>query len=484
MNNIKPWCISRQLWWGHQIPAWYGPDKKIFVALNEKEAILKAKKFYKKNVKLIRDPDVLDTWFSSGLWPFATLGWPKKKDYMNKFYPTSVLVTGFDIIFFWVARMIMFGMEFLNKEPFKDIYVHALVRDEKGQKMSKSKGNVIDPLELIEKYSADALRFTLLSMASPGRDVKLSEDRVKGYRNFLNKLWNANNFLKMNKCDFDKKSKIPKISININKWIYRELIDTKNLVEKNIKDYRFDEASRNAYKFVWNSYCDWYLELSKTIFYSKDKKAIKEVRAVSGYVFKQILILLHPFIPFITEEIWLKNKLDNSKKNFLMFANWPSVKLNKDKNLREVETIISIITEIRSFKNELNVSPGSFIDISIEKINKKNKKLFVNNNIVLKRLGRINNFLDKDKNIPSATLIIEGDMFKLYFDQSVDLNIIKDNLIKKQSKYQEDLNKISQRLSNKEFVDRAPKNIVDQEKTNYSNLKNDIKKISLTIKNL
>ena len=484
MNNIEPWCISRQLWWGHQIPAWYGPDKKIFVALNEKEAILKAKKFYKKNVKLIRDPDVLDTWFSSGLWPFATLGWPKKKDYLNKFYPTSVLVTGFDIIFFWVARMIMFGMEFLNKEPFKDIYVHALVRDEKGQKMSKSKGNVIDPLELIEKYSADALRFTLLSMASPGRDVKLSEDRVKGYRNFLNKLWNANNFLKMNKCDFDKKSKIPKISININKWIYRELIDTKNLVEKNIKDYRFDEASRNAYKFVWNSYCDWYLELSKTIFYSKDKKAIKEVRAVSSYVFKQILILLHPFIPFITEEIWLKNKLDNSKKNFLMFANWPSDKLNKDKNLREVERIISIITEIRSFKNELNVSPGSFIDVSIEKINKKNKKFFVNNSIVLKRLGRINNFLDKDKNIPSATLIIEGDIFKLYFDQSVDLNLIKDNLIKKQSKYQEDLNKMSQRLSNKGFVERAPKNIVDQEKTNYSNLKNDIKKISLTIKNL
>ncbi|MDC0152752.1 valine--tRNA ligase [Candidatus Pelagibacter sp.] len=484
MNNIEPWCISRQLWWGHQIPAWYGPDKKIFVALNEKEAILKAKKFYKKNVKLVRDPDVLDTWFSSGLWPFATLGWPKKKDYLNKFYPTSVLVTGFDIIFFWVARMIMFGMEFLNKEPFKDIYVHALVRDEKGQKMSKSKGNVIDPLELIEKYSADALRFTLLSMASPGRDVKLSEERVKGYRNFLNKLWNANNFLKMNKCDFDKKSKIPKISININKWIYRELIYTKNVVEKNINDYRFDEASRNTYKFVWNSYCDWYLELSKTIFYSKDKKAIKEVRAVSSYVFKQILILLHPFIPFITEEIWLKNKLDNSKKNFLMFANWPSCKLNKDKNLKEVERMISIITEIRSFKNELNIGPGSFVDISIEKINKKNKKFFVNNNLVLKRLGRINNFLDKDKNIPSATLIIEGDIFKLYFDQSVDLNLIKDNLTKKQIKYQEDLNKISQRLSNKGFVERAPKNIVDQEKTNYSNLKNDIKKISLTIKNL
>ena len=484
MNNIEPWCISRQLWWGHQIPAWYGPDKKIFVALDEREAILKAKKFYKKNVKLSRDPDVLDTWFSSGLWPFATLGWPKKKEYLNKFYPTSVLVTGFDIIFFWVARMIMLGMEFLNKEPFKDIYVHALVRDEKGQKMSKSKGNVIDPLELIEKYSADALRFTLLSMASPGRDVKLSEDRVKGYRNFLNKLWNANNFLKMNKCDFDKSSKIPKISININKWIYRELIDTKNLIENNIKDYRFDEASRIAYKFVWNSYCDWYLELSKTIFFSKDKKAIKEVRAVSSHVFKQILILLHPFVPFITEEIWLKNKLDNSKKNFLMFTNWPSGKLIKDKSLKDVERMISIITQIRSFKNELNISPGSFIDVSIEKIDKKNKKFFVNNNLVLKRLGRINNFLGKDKNMPSATLIVKGDIFKLYFDQSVDLNLIKDNLIKKLSKYKVDLNKISQRLSNKEFVDRAPKNIVDQEKTNYSNLKNDIKKISITIKNL
>ena len=210
MDNIEPWCISRQLWWGHQIPAWYGPDKKIFVAINEKEAKKLSKKFYKKEIILERDPDVLDTWFSSGLWPLVTLGWPKKNYYLKHFYPTSVLVTGFDIIFFWVARMIMFGMEFINQKPFKDIYVHALVRDEKGQKMSKSKGNVIDPLDLIEKYSADALRFTLLSMASPGRDVKLSEDRVKGNRNFLNKLWNANNFLIQNKCMFKKRLKSAK----------------------------------------------------------------------------------------------------------------------------------------------------------------------------------------------------------------------------------------------------------------------------------
>ena len=482
INNIEPWCISRQLWWGHQIPAWYGPDKKIFVAANEIEVKKIAKKYYKKEVELIRDPDVLDTWFSSGLWAFATLGWPYKNKYLKKFYPTTVLVTGFDIIFFWVARMIMFGMEFMNKEPFKDIYVHALVRDEKGQKMSKSKGNVIDPLELIEKYSADALRFTLLSMASPGRDVKLSEDRVKGYRNFLNKLWNANNFLIMNKCAFKNAKKLPKISININKWIYAELLEVKNTVEKNLKDYRFDEAARNVYQFVWHSYCDWYVELSKTILNSKNQKHIKEVRIVSSYIFKQILILMHPFIPFITEEIWLKNKLDNSKKNFLMLANWPKGKSKKDKNFKEVKKMINIISEIRSFKNELNVSPGSFIDISVEKI--KNKSFFKENDIILKRLGRINNFHTKDQNKPAATLVISGDLFKLYFDQTVDLNLIKENLIKRHNKYDEELNKISQRLSNKSFINRAPKNIVDQEKTNYSDLKNDIQKITLTIESL
>ena len=484
MNNIEPWCISRQLWWGHQIPAWYGPDKKIFVANNESEAKKNAKKYYKKEVELVRDSDVLDTWFSSGLWPFATLGWPTKNKYLNKFYPTSVLVTGFDIIFFWVARMLMFGMEFMKKEPFRDIYVHALVRDEKGQKMSKSKGNAIDPLELIEIYSADALRFTLLSMASPGRDVKLSEDRVKGYRNFLNKLWNANNFLIQNKCEFKSTKKPPKFKININKWVYSELLETKKIVAKNIKDYRFDEAARNAYQFVWHSFCDWYLELSKTILYSNNKKDIKEIREVSGFIFKEILVLMHPFIPFVTEEIWLKNKLDNSGKNYLMFSNWISGKAKKDKDFKEVEKVINIISQIRSFKNELNVSPGSFIDISLGKINKKNQVFFKENEIVLKRLGRINDFFNKDVNKPSATLVMCGDLFKLYFEENVDLNLIKENLISKQRKYETEMGKIDLRLKNKNFVDRAPKHIVDQEKTNYNNLKNNIRKILLTIKSL
>jgi len=484
MNNIEPWCISRQLWWGHQIPAWYGPDKKIFVELNESDAKKSAKKYYKKDVKLIRDPDVLDTWFSSGLWPFATLGWPNKNEYLKKFYPTTVLVTGFDIIFFWVARMMMFGMEFLNKEPFKDIYVHALVRDEKGQKMSKSKGNVIDPLDLIQKYSADALRFTLLSMASPGTDVKLSEDRVKGYRNFLNKLWNANNFLIQNKCNLKNAKKLPALKVNINKWIYFELLETSKLIKKNIEDYRFDEAAKNAYHFAWHKYCDWYLELSKTILYSDNLKAKNEVKEVSSFIFRQIIIMLHPFIPFVTEKIWLTNKFDNKNKNFLMLSNWITDKSKKDSDHKQVQQIIDIISEIRSFKNELNVSPGSFIDVSINSIKKNNQNFMIKNEIIIKKLGRINNFFKKDQNKPAASLIISGDLFKIYFDENVDLNAIKENLLKRQNKYQEEMDKISQRLSNKGFVQRAPKDIVQQEKTNYSNLKNDIKKISLTIESL
>ena len=485
MNNIEPWCISRQLWWGHQIPAWYGPDKKIFVANNYEDAKKNAKKFYKKEINLVRDQDVLDTWFSSGLWPFATLGWPKKNEYLKKFYPTSVLVTGFDIIFFWVARMMMFGMEFIKKEPFKDIYVHALVRDEKGQKMSKSKGNVIDPLELIEKYSADALRFTLLSMASPGTDVKLSEDRVKGYRNFLNKLWNANNFLIQNKCNLKNSKQLPKLKVNINKWIYSELLETSELIKKNIKDYRFDEAAKNAYHFTWHTYCDWYLELSKTILFSDDSKVKKdEVKEVSAYVFKNILIMLHPFIPFITEKIWLTNKFDNKNKNFLMISNWISGKYKKDNDYKQVQKIIDIISKIRSFKNELNVSPGSFIDISINNIKKNNQSFVIKNETIIKKLGRINNFFKNDKNKPAASLIISGDLFKIYFDENVDLKVIKENLTKRQNKYQEEMDKITQRLNNKAFVQRAPKDIVQHEKTNYSNLKNDIKKISLIIESL
>ena len=484
MDNIEPWCVSRQLWWGHQIPAWYGPDGKVFVEYTEEEAIKEAKNYYKKDVELKRDEDVLDTWFSSGLWPFATLGWPNQTDYLKKFYPTTVLVTGFDIIFFWVARMMMMGMAFLEKEPFKDIYVHALVRDEKGQKMSKSKGNVIDPLDLIEKYSADALRFTLLSMASPGRDVKLSEDRVKGYRNFLNKIWNANNLLKQNDCNFNEIEKPKELKVNINKWIISEYYSINNQIKQNIKDYRFDEAARNAYQFVWHSFCDWYLELSKTILYSDDKSSIEEVKKVSAYIFREILIILHPFIPFVTEEIWLNNKLDKDSSDYLMFANWSEEKPLESNEYNDVSNIIEIITSIRSFKNEIGVSPGSLIDISLANTNSKTQDFFNKNEIVLKKLGRISNILLEDQKKSSASLIIKGELYKMYFEQDVDIKTIKDTLLKKHSKIKDEMDKINTRLSNKSFIDRAPKDIVELEKSNFNNLEKDAKKIQLTLENL
>ena len=484
MDNIEPWCISRQLWWGHQIPAWYGPDGKVFVGEDEEVCKKQAKEVYKKDVTLKRDEDVLDTWFSSGLWPFATLGWPAKTEEVEKFYPTSVLVTGFDIIFFWVARMIMLGTEFLKEEPFKNIYVHALVRDEKGQKMSKSKGNVIDPLELIEKYSADALRFTLLSMASPGRDVKLSEDRVKGYRNFLNKLWNANNFLIQNKCDFKSIKKPSNLKLDINKWIYSELAKTTNETEKSIRNYRFDEAAKNIYQFVWHSFCDWYLELSKTVYNSKNNDDINEVKETSSYVFKEILKILHPFIPFVTEEIWLNNKLDKGENSFLMHANWSNDDYYEKNSHEEITNIINFITSIRSFKNELNIKPGSYIEVSHSNISDNLKKFLSSNQEILKKNGRIKEFHDRDLNKSSASLVINGEIFKLYFDQDVDLVKIKNTLEKKVAKINDEMKKINSRLSNKGFIDKAPANIIEQENSNYANLEKDVKKIQLTLKGL
>ncbi len=484
MDNIEPWCISRQLWWGHQIPAWYGPDGKIFVDETEEGANELAKEHYKKDVELIRDSDVLDTWFSSGLWPFATLGWPEKNEYLEKFYPTSVLVTGFDIIFFWVARMIMFGMEFQNKEPFKNIYVHALVRDEKGQKMSKSKGNVIDPLELIEKYSADALRFTLLSMASPGRDVKLSEDRVKGYRNFLNKIWNANNFLIQNDCNFENIETPNDLKLNINKWIFFEFTNTNEKIKKSIDSYRFDEAARIAYQFVWHSFCDWYLELSKTVFYSENNENIEETRNVASFIFTQILVILHPFIPFLTEEIWLKNKLDKDGKDFLMLKNWSESSSNKDKDSDEVNEIIEFVSSIRSFKNEIEISPGSFVKILVSKINPEIKKFIENNSNTLKKIGRINEFVTEDIKKPSANLVIKGEIFKIYFDEDVDLSKIKETLLNKKNKIEKEMEKINTRLNNKSFIERAPNDIVEQEKSNFINLEKDVNKLNYTLESL
>ncbi len=465
MNNIQPWCISRQLWWGHRIPAWYSKEKKIFVAENKNEAQKIAKKYYKKNVDLFQDDDVLDTWFSSALWPFATLGWPEKTYELKRFYPTSVLVTGFDIIFFWVARMMMMGSYLIGKEPFSKVYVHALVRDEKGQKMSKSKGNVIDPLDIIEKYGADSLRFTLISMAAPGRDVKLSEERVKGYRNFLNKIWNANKFSKINNCKISIKNNISKTKLDINQWIYFEIEKTNELAKKHIANFRFDEASRIIYHFVWHFYCDWYIEFLKPIFDSKDKKNLNEARHISSLIQANILILLHPFIPFFTEQVWQDFKFTHFFNKPLMLKNWDLKKISSfKKSHTKISWLIDLITSIRSTKVELNVSPGAFIDINTEELSPSKFNIIKDNLDVFKRLGRVLN-INKTKTARNGVkIIIQGETLTLYFDQNIDLNAQKIKIQIKVKDLDKEISKLTSKMKNKIFLKQAPKNIVEKEK--------------------
>jgi valyl-tRNA synthetase len=475
MVNIEPWCISRQIWWGHRIPVWYGHDGKIFAAENEHQVEKLAKKYYKnKTYKLVQETDVLDTWFSSSLWPFATFGWPEKTVSLKRFYPTSVLVTGFDIIFFWVARMLMMGNFFLKDTPFKKVYVHALVRDEKGQKMSKSKGNVIDPLELINEYGADPLRFTLISMASPGRDVKLSKDRVTGYRNFITKIWSANNFLKLNNCKHNKKTDTLKIKLKINQWIYSEFCKTNDLIKKNIRDFRFDEASRVLYNFVWHSYCDWYLEFLKPIFNSKNKTSNLEAKQFSSYMLLNILKLLHPFMPFFTEHVWQVNKFNKEEQSNLINANWPvskKIKLYK-KNSEEIDCIKNIISSIRSTKVQLNVPPKEYCDIVYFKESKNIKKFINNNTEIIKQVGRVNNIFSKtDKNKTIIQIIILKEKIGLKFQTNIDLSAQKDKLSNKLNNLEKKIISLNQKLNNKNYVKKAPKDIVANDKILFKDLK-------------
>jgi len=475
MNNIEPWCISRQIWWGHRIPVWYGQDKKVFVAENYKLAEDLAKKFYKnKSFKLTQETDVLDTWFSSALWPFATLGWPENTSELKKFYPTSVLVTGFDIIFFWVARMLMMGNHFLKKTPFNKVYVHALVRDEKGQKMSKSKGNVIDPLDLINEFGADPLRFTLIAMASPGRDVKLSKDRITGYRNFITKIWSANNFLKLNSCSLNKPLKIKNIKLKVNQWIYLELQKTIEQINKHINDFRFDEASRVIYNFVWHTFCDWYIEFLKPIFNSKNKSLIDEAKVFSTYILSNILKLLHPFIPFFTEYAWKENNLDKILKSDLINADWPKTEKMSSFNQSslEIETLIQIISSIRSTKVQLNIPPKEYCNIIFFNETKKIKKSINSNVDIIKQVGRVNNIVvkeDKHKNV--IQIIVLNEKIGLEFDTNIDVQSQIKRLLEKQNEIENKINLLNKKLSNNEYLKKAPKDIVDTDKDLLKDLK-------------
>ena len=412
-----------------------------------------------------RDDDVLDTWFSSALWPFATLGWPKKTYELKRFYPTSVLVTGFDIIFFWVARMMMMGNYLIKKVPFSKVYVHALVRDEKGQKMSKSKGNIIDPLDIINKYGADSLRFTLISMSAPGRDVKLSEDRVKGYRNFLNKIWNANKFSKMNSCKLSKKINIKKTKLDVNKWIYFELVKTNNKAKKYIFNFRFDEAARVIFQFVWHSYCDWYIEFLKPIFDSNNKRNIEESRNMSAFIQSNILILLHPFIPFFTEKVWQDFKFNNYFNTSLMFKDWDiKSQLTFSKSYNKIDWLIDLVTSIRSTKVDLNVSPGSFIGISTNELNSNKIGIIDDNLSLFKRLGRVSDVSHSELNKNAVKINVNGETITLYFDQNLNLNKQKQKISNKVKDLYQKITVVNSKLKNKSFLKNAPKQIVEKEK--------------------
>ena len=464
MNNIQPWCVSRQLWWGHRIPAWFGPDNKIFVESSEVEANKVAEKFYGKKVILTQDEDVLDTWFSSALWPFSTLGWPEKTDNLKKYYPTNVLVTGFDIIFFWVARMMMMGIHFMDKEiPFKEIYIHALVRDDKGQKMSKSKGNVLDPLDLSEKYGADSLRFTLTAMAAQGRDIKLSEERIAGYRNFSTKIWNGCKFLEFNNCFEDLNTKVNDINLPVNKWIINLYNQLNVKVKLSIKEYKFNDAADVIYQFIWKDYCDWYIEFIKPILNSNNNNlSLNETRFVSINVMQNVLLMLHPIMPYITEEIF--EKLFKSSK-LVIKSSWPNLMFDNLDLSNSIDLSIKIISEIRSLRVEKNIPVKSFPKLFLKNVNLE-KKNFISNNVeLITNLAKLEKiiFSDEEKLIENHIISTVDEITLIIpLEGLINVEDEKNRLNKELAHIESEITIIEKRLKNQSFIEKAPQKVVEE----------------------
>ena len=513
MENIQPWCISRQLWWGHQIPAWYGPDGKIFVAETEEEAVGHALGYYveqevitpeqahemaldrdKREGFITRDEDVLDTWFSSALWPFSTLGWPDDDQDVRRYYPTNVLVTGFDIIFFWVARMMMMGLHFMDDVPFPTVYIHALVRDEKGAKMSKSKGNVIDPLQLIDEYGADALRFTLVAMAAQGRDIKLATSRVEGYRNFATKFWNACRFAEMNGCELPVGFEPFNATETLNRWIAHETSRALREVTEAIEAYRFNDAAGAIYRFVWNVYCDWYLELAKPLLMGEEGPAKAETRAMVAWARDEILKLLHPFMPFISEELWA---VTAKREGLLTLAVWsrkeseftaeqltlmaaaapadvivptslievPPADFSDPAAESEIGWVVDLVTAIRSVRAEMNIAPANLTPLVLAGASNETKARAQRWSDVVKRMARISDISFADQAPEGAVqLLIRGEVAALPLKGVVDFSAEKARLDKELAKAEGDIKRVDAKLSNEKFVANAPEEVVEEEK--------------------
>lgn len=479
LENIEPWCISRQLWWGHRIPAWYGPDGAIFVAESEADAQAAADAHYGAKAEIRRDEDVLDTWFSSALWPFSTLGWPEKTPELQKYYQTDVLVTGFDIIFFWVARMMMMGLHFMDKEPFHTVYIHALVRDEHGAKMSKSKGNVIDPLELVDEFSADALRFTLAAMAAQGRDIKLSKDRVAGYRNFTTKLWNAARFAEMNECRAVAGYEPASASLTLNRWIVTEFNKAALQVTKELEAYRFNEAAASAYRFVWNTFCDWHLELAKPVFGGSDEAAKAETRAATAYVLERTLVLLHPFIPFITEELWERTgAAGRAKGGFLIHAAWPEAGFCDETAAADINWLIDLVQAIRSVRAEMNVPAGAKTDLVLLNATEEDRERMERNGAALQRLARVEAMSAGTEAPKSSAQIVAGRLTAcLPLEGVIDFDAERARLEKDRGKCSQEIEKIEKKLANEAFVAKAPEAVVGEQRARLADLREQMAKI-------
>lgn len=467
MRNIQPWCISRQLWWGHQIPAWFGPDGHFFVAMSEEDAHVQATKHYGKKVDLRQDEDVLDTWFSSALWPFSTLGWPEKTLELDKYFPTDLLITGFDIIFFWVARMMMMSLHFMGDVPFKDVYIHALVRDEKGQKMSKSKGNIIDPLKVIDEYGTDALRFTLGIMAAQGRDIKLSMQRVEGYRNFATKIWNAARFCEMNECKLDKNFDPTKVTHPLNQWILSELKATEEKTSKGFETYFFNDASNALYQFVWGSFCDWYVEFMKTLLQddqiSEDVKA--ETRATAAFIIKNSLLLLHPLMPFITEEI--AEQLDLMDGKMVCESAWPDLPktLHNKKASEDMSWMVEMITALRNIRAEVNIPYSTKLDLHVKNASSASAERLKQYDSFLCKAGHLNAAqVANGKDIAGLEDVVREMTLVIPVTDVVNLDNEKDRLSKEIKKLEDDIVFHEKKLSNENFTSRAPAHIVEDHK--------------------
>ena len=466
LRNIQPWCISRQIWWGHQVPVWYGPDGHTFVEETEEQAQTAAVSYYGKATTLTRDTDVLDTWFSSALWPFSTLGWPENTGELQRYYPTDVLDTGFDIIFFWVARMMMMGLHFTKEVPFKTVYIHGMVRDEKGSKMSKTKGNVINPLSYMDKYGTDALRFTLASLAVPGRDLKLGEARIESGRNFMTKIWNAARFLQMNECAFNENFDPKSCQHTINLWIVGETIALASRVTVSLDAYRFDEASNYVYQFVWGTYCDYYLEFLKPIF--KDETLAPEARQTAAWAFVEILKIAHPFIPFMTEILW--KEFTKARQGLLILQPWPesNTEIIDLSAAQEMNWIVQVIDGIRSRRAEFNVPPTSPLPLHVYESTPEIQARLKRHEAIIMRLGRIETicaFSEKPGTIKEAVQFLAGNTpIILPLGGSIDVPTEIKRLEDEFTKVTAEITSCHNRLSNSDFMEKAKPEIIEEMK--------------------